>query len=411
MTSWSFPAAAFVALVCSYGFTWLTRRFAPKLGLVDRPDGERKLQLRPVSLGGGVAVCIALVGTLCLVSLAASSGLAWKGLSLAPLLSLLSGACLMCLAGLWDDKRPMDSWTKLWLQIGCCLPFLAFGRSVEVVSFVGVQVQLGWMSTPLTLIWLVACINAFNLIDGLDGLASSLGIIMTGTLGMLALMSGNYAIAVVSFATAGALAGFLIHNFPPARIYLGDAGSCWIGFLIGALSIQSSQKTATVYLMAVPVALLAIPFFDTLMAIIRRKLKGRRIAGADREHIHHCLQDRGLSKREVLLSLTVVSLLLALAAVAAFVFHNDLIAIGACAVTLTLLVVFRLFGHREATMLIGRLRKSADYRVKPEAETSFANGPAAQKLVPLGSDSSIVSFPELRPSVAPVEEQTEKRAA
>lgn len=208
-------------------------------------------------MGGGVAVYAALFVTVLVTTLAAAGewgDAAW-------IVPLLLSSGLLCAAGLWDDKWPMRSWYKLMLQIAACIPFLILTPSINAISLFGLQIDLAWASTPLTLFWLVACINAFNLIDGLDGLASAIGIIAMSTLGLLALLPGNDAMALLALAAGGALIGFLLHNFPPARIYLGDAGSCCIGFLVGAVSIQVSQKTTTAYLMAGPVVMLAISFY------------------------------------------------------------------------------------------------------------------------------------------------------
>jgi UDP-GlcNAc:undecaprenyl-phosphate GlcNAc-1-phosphate transferase len=373
MNSWMITGAVAVAVVFSYVFTYVMRIAAPRLGLVDQPDNQRKLQESPISLGGGLAVYAAMVVTFLAVTLAATAFGPWLATTLSDQVPLLVCAGLLCLAGLWDDLRPMRSWHKLLLQIAACTPFLAFGQTISIVSFFDFQLDLGLASTPLTLFWLVACINAFNLIDGLDGFASSSGIIATATLGVLALLSGNVAIAMLSLITCGALVGFLFHNLPPARIYLGDAGSCSIGFLIGAVSVQASYKTAAVYLIVVPVVLLGIPFFDTFVAIARRKLSGRHFAAADREHFHHCLQDRGLSNRQALLALSSLSLMLALSAVLTFVYQNDLIAIGTLVTMASALVVFRIFGHREATMLISGMRSAATFRRKDQSAIAVEN--------------------------------------
>lgn len=407
MNFWVVTGAVAMAIVSCYVFTWVVRVLAPRLGLVDRPDGQRKLQSNSIALGGGVAVYAALVATLLVFTIAATAEI-YRDAWVAPLLT--SGG-LLCVAGLWDDKQPMRSWHKLMLQIAACLPFLAYGPSINAVSLFGFQVQLGWASTPLTLFWLVACVNAFNLIDGLDGLATTFGMIATATLGILAIMSGNHEMAILSLVACGSLVGFLFHNLPPARIYLGDAGSCCTGFLVGAVSTQTFHKTTAAYLMAVPMALLAIPFFDTLMAITRRKLSGRHIAAADREHIHHCLQDLGLSKRQALLALTCLTAVLSVAAVATSVLQNDWIAISTCAAMLSGLVACRIFGHREAAMLLSRLRVVAAFRWIPGPAPIVGQRTTTGETNNVASNPLIINLSNVEHSRIPRDQQHERRAA
>jgi hypothetical protein len=152
---------------------------------------------------------------------------------------------------------------------------------------------------------------------------------------------------------AGSLFGFLLHNWPPASIFLGDSGSLMIGFLIGALAIESSLKKATGFALAIPLVLVSVPVFDTFMAIVRRKLNGRGIGEADRGHIHHCLQDRGLSRAKSLLIIAALCLAMAAVTLVSAYFQNDLLALGLCVALLVLLIVGRVFGYNE-TMLFFR---------------------------------------------------------
>ncbi len=349
-------------LTCSYALTWLMRSFARRFDLLDHPDGKRKLQKRTVPLGGGIAVFTALSCTTLLSACGFFGAVAHQHC-----LPILLSVGSICLLGLWDDKYNMRASRKLFFQIVCCLPVAIAGRSISDVSVLGLQLDLGWLSIPMTVFWLVACANAINLIDGLDGLASSLGIVAIAALAVLAILAGNLPLAALSLSAVGCITGFLLHNWPPARIYLGDAGSYTIGLLVGALSIEASQKSVTGYLMIVPLALLAVPLFDTAMAILRRTLSGKAITEPDRHHVHHCIRDRGFTSRSTLLLRAGLSLFMAGCALAAFQFQNEFIALAAGTVVFTGLVCGRLFGHREALMLMRRFRLLTGGRVEKES--------------------------------------------
>ena len=204
--------------------------------------------------------------------------------------------------------------------------------------------------------WLVAFANVINLIDGLDGLAGSIGLVVSLTIAALAGIYGQYGVCFLALLLGGSLVGFLIHNWPPARIFMGDSGSLTVGFLIGAMSIESLVKEAMGFTLIVPLVLVSIPMFDTFMAILRRKLTGRSVGIADRAHIHHRLQDRGLTRVQSLLTLTGLCSVMAVVAVASVCLGSDLLAVGLCASILAFLIVGRIFGHHEITLLFQRLR-------------------------------------------------------
>src|SRR5690606_28021343 len=150
-------------------------------------------------------------------------------------------------------------------------------------------IDLGWMALPVTLLWIVGVTNAFNLIDGLDGLATGIALVALGTTAIAAVLLGNPEVLVVCLALTGALIGFLRYNFNPARIFLGDSGSLFIGFLLAVLSVHGSMKSATAVLILVPLSALALPLLDTFLAIGRRRLRGGPLSRADSRHIHHPL--------------------------------------------------------------------------------------------------------------------------
>src|SRR5262249_41257539 len=197
-----------------------------------------------------------------------------------------------------------------------------------------------------------ACSKFVNLVGGLDGLAGSVGLIVSLAVAVLAWWNQVPTASLLALTLAGALVGFLVFNWPPARIFLGDSGSLPLGFLVGALALEAAAKKAAGLTLAVPGVLLSIPMFDTSMAILRRKLNGRRIGQGDRAHIHHCLRDRGLSPTQTLLAIGGMCTATATAAVLATVFNNDLIAVGICLAVLALLISARLFGFNETVLLV-----------------------------------------------------------
>ena len=294
-------------------------------GVLDLPDLDRKRHEAPTPRTGGLAICLALV-----VGLAAAWGVGWAtgridGLGTSTCRMLVS-ALALCAVGAWDDRCGMTARQKLLWQVLAISPFVFLDRSTQSVMIFGWAIESPVISSGLVLLWLVACSNFINLLDGMDGLAATLGIIVCLATGGLAGWNGQPENVLIAVALAGALSGFLLHNWPPARIFMGDCGSLPLGFLVGGLALQASAKKATGLTLVVPAVLLAVPLIDTSMAIVRRKLTGRKIGQGDRGHIHHTLRDRGLSSQQTLLAVGGMSLFAALGAVAATLVGNDLVA-------------------------------------------------------------------------------------
>src|SRR4029077_4304583 len=244
---------------------------------------------------------------------------------------LLVSSALLCGLGLWDDKFGMGALAKFLWQAVAVLPFVCLGQSTTTAHLFGWSLDFAWLAIPISLFWLVSCANFVNLVDGLDGLAGSVGLIVSLAVAAMAWWHGDAEICLLATILSGSLVGFLLFNWPPARIFLGDSGSLPLGFLVGALALESSAKKAAGLRLAVPVVLLSIPMFDTSMAILRRKLNGRKIGEGDRANIHHCLRDRVPRPPQPLFAIALMCLATAIAAVLATVFNNDLWAIGICA--------------------------------------------------------------------------------
>jgi UDP-GlcNAc:undecaprenyl-phosphate GlcNAc-1-phosphate transferase len=340
-----------LAVSTSYCLTAIAKVVARRTGILDHPDGRRKSQSAPIPLLGGLAVYVSLVMTVVVGRWIYH----WKWLVVdaeqghfVPMLLISAG--LFCAVGLWDDRVSLRPRTKLLLQIVACLPFVIWGRSIESLHVFDARIGMGLLGSLFTVFWLVSCSNVINLVDGLDGLAGTIGLIVCAAVAGLCDMQGLYGPLALSLVFAGALFGFLLHNWPPASIYLGDSGSLTIGFVIGALAIESSMKKATGFALAIPLVLVSVPVFDTCMAIVRRKLNGRGIGEADRGHIHHCLQDRGLSRAQSLLVISALCVAMAAVTLVSAYFQNDRLALGLCLTLLALLIVGRVFGYDETVL-------------------------------------------------------------
>ncbi|MBW3570473.1 MAG: undecaprenyl/decaprenyl-phosphate alpha-N-acetylglucosaminyl 1-phosphate transferase [Gemmatimonadetes bacterium] len=242
---------------------------------------------------GGIAVCLATTAALgAAVLMPDRAAGASENAFLAG--TLLAG-WLIFAAGLLDDLYDLSPVTKLLAQCLAALVAYGVGFRIEQVSFGGISVQVGVLSLLLTVLWIVGVVNAFNLIDGLDGLATGIGLVALGSTFVVAWMLGNTEVALVCAALGGALLGFLRYNFRPARIFLGDSGSQFVGFMVAVLSVHGSTKSATAVLAAVPLLILALPLLDTLLSILRRWLRGKPVFGADERHLHHRLLAVGLT--------------------------------------------------------------------------------------------------------------------
>lgn len=230
-------------------------------------------------------------------------------------LGLAGAAGAVFLIGLLDDLRGVRPWQKLLVQGAAAIGLYFAGFRVELLTnpFTHSATHLGWMSLPLTLLWLVAISNAFNLIDGLDGLAAGVGLFATVTLFLLAMLQAKSFVAAVTVALAGALFGFLPHNFNPARIYLGDSGSLTIGMVLAALAIDSAQKGPVLLTVAIPLMIFGLPLLDVSVTTARRFLSGQPLFHRDEEHLHHRLQKIGMTPRAAVLLLYGLAALFALA--------------------------------------------------------------------------------------------------
>lgn len=339
--------AFFVSLFVATGLTPLVLKLATRRGLYDLPDG-RKVHSRLIPRLGGLAIVIAFftpITGLLLVDAGLTQQLTQ---SQTQLTGLFIGGFLVAALGLYDDLRSTNARQKFAVQILVALIMWALDYRIENISnpLGAGYLELGVLSLPVTVLWFVGVMNAVNLIDGLDGLAGGIGLISVSTLMALALMDGNVLAALMCACLAGSLIGFLFFNFNPARIFMGDTGSLFLGFVLAAFSISTSAKGSTALALSVPLMVLAVPIFDTMLAIGRRIRARRNIFSADQEHIHHKLLKAGFSHRGAVLTLYAIAATLAALAVLVRTISQPAGALVMLAAGLLLFVLLRVLANR-----------------------------------------------------------------
>ncbi len=341
----SYTLISSVALVAAIVLTAVVRAVARRCGIVDRPDGRRKLHVRPVPRWGGVAVYGAMVLGLLVIRFGPGGGMSTELAELSTAWMIAAGC--VCFVGGVDDRFDLPSRVKLALQIVSVVPLVLCGYYVDRVVAFSYPIELGWLGIPLTILWLVGCINALNLLDGMDGLASIVGLSAAGMLGVIAASEGHDHVAMMATVLAASVMGFLLYNLPPASVFLGDSGSMVIGLSLGLLGIQGTLKTSATLAITAPAVVMTLPMFDIVAAVVRRKLTGRRFDAPDRLHIHHRLLDRGWNPWQVLCLLAAVCLTTGAAATAATIFRRDALAWITAMTLIVLMIRLRLFGYEE----------------------------------------------------------------
>jgi UDP-GlcNAc:undecaprenyl-phosphate GlcNAc-1-phosphate transferase len=300
-----------VAMIASVLLTPLVIRLAGVWNLYDTPHGDRRVHTEPVPRVGGVAVFTAMWVGLLAMAVAAAGGMQLLIGSSRFFFGVLFGGGIIFATGLVDDLRGLRPVTKVAAQLVAAGVVYAYGFQVDVLSVGGSTISLGWVALPVTILWVVGVTNAFNLIDGLDGLATGIAIVALATTVVVALALGNLEVVLLCLALLGALVGFFRYNRSPAKIFLGDSGSLFVGFMLAVLSVHGSYKSATALLVLVPLFALAIPLLDTALAILRRWLRGVPLFQADGRHIHHRLLALGLTHRHAVIVLHVSAGILA----------------------------------------------------------------------------------------------------
>lgn len=298
-----------LSLVLSLAATPAVKWLALRIGAIDDPKDDRRVHKVPIPKLGGLAIFLAFLVS---VLLFADITRQFRG--------MLIGSVIIVIIGVIDDIKPQRAFVKLIVQIVAALVAVFHGVVIEVFSnplvFVSAEyVSLGFLSIPITVIWIVAITNSVNLIDGLDGLSVGVSTISSIVMLIIALMVSDHNVAVIMAALIGACLGFLPYNFNPAKIFVGDTGALLLGYVLATVSIFGLFKFYAVVSVAVPFLVLALPLFDTSFAFLRRLLKGQNPMKPDRGHTHHRLLDMGLSQRQAVLLMYAVSALLGFIAI------------------------------------------------------------------------------------------------
>jgi len=295
----------FIALIVSYAVTPGVKKLAIKIGAIDKPD-ERKVHTHVIPRLGGLAIYIGFMAAV-LYSMPVFP----------EFFGFLLGAAAIVLLGIWDDIRNIPAKVKLAGQIIAAAIPVAYGVQIEWVTnpFGTILIIPEWLAVPVTVFWIVGFTNTVNLIDGLDGLAAGVSVIASISMFFMAVSMNQYLPAMILVAMSGAALGFLQYNFNPAKIFMGDTGSMLLGYTMAVVAVLGLVKTAATVALIVPIIALGVPIMDTLFAIIRRKMSGVPVFQPDKGHLHHRLLALGMTQKQAVLSMYMVSVLLGFVAV------------------------------------------------------------------------------------------------
>lgn len=297
-----------VSLILSFCLTPLVKWLAVKIGAVDVPKDKRRMHDHPIPRLGGLAI---FIGFVIAVLLFADVNRQLRG--------ILLGGCVIVAVGVVDDSHPLGAGIKFILQIVAALIAVWHGVLIEMIAnplpFGDHYWDFGIMSVPITVIWIVAVTNSVNLIDGLDGLADGVSTIAALTMLIIALLMGDMEMAVICAALVGGCIGFIPYNRNPAKIFMGDTGATFLGFVLATVSVTGLFKLYAVISFVVPFIILGFPIFDTVSAFTRRIMKGQNPMKADRSHTHHKLIDMGMNQKQAVATLYMVAIVLGLCAV------------------------------------------------------------------------------------------------
>ena len=305
----SVAAALLVAAVVALIATPVVRSRAFKIGAVDVPRDSRRMHDHPIPRMGGLAIFFGFILSVLLFLPLTTQ-----------LRGMLLGAVVIVILGIFDDIYALSAKLKFAVQIGAALIAVLMGNQIDYLSNPNIfssdpYWHLGVLSIPISVLWIVAITNAVNLIDGLDGLACGVSTISSMTMLVIALTVAEAQVAILMAALAGACIGFLPYNLNPAKIFMGDTGSTFLGFVLATVSIQGLFKSYAIISFAVPFLVLGLPIFDTCFAILRRLARGQSPMAPDRGHIHHRLIDMGFTQKQAVAVLYLISAILGLSAV------------------------------------------------------------------------------------------------
>jgi UDP-GlcNAc:undecaprenyl-phosphate GlcNAc-1-phosphate transferase len=354
-------SALLLAIAVVAALTPLVRWLALRLGAV-APPGGRHVHERSIPRLGGIAMVVAFFAPLLILWRVDALTAAVLDQESLRLVGLVGGGLAMSAVGVIDDTRGLRALHKLLAQIAVALFAFRCGFSIHTVyvPFVG-DLAMGVFAAPITVLWIVGVVNAVNLIDGLDGLAAGVVFFAAVTNLLVAWLGGAVFIALLSATTAGAVLGFLFYNFNPARIFMGDSGSYFLGFVLAVTSLIS-QKASTAVSLLVPVVALGVPIIDTLFAMVRRILERRPVFSPDRGHIHHRLLDMGITHRRAVLIIYGFSVAFTAAALGISIGRSWQVGAAMVGATAVLIGLVRFVGYLDVALL--RSRQKARIRTR-----------------------------------------------
>lgn len=297
--------AVILCFLLSLVFTPLVKKLAFRIGAVDHPN-ERKVHQRVMPRLGGLSIFLSfLIGFMIFLP---DTMTAWP---------VLIGAILITATGVLDDLFELTPKAKLAGQLLAAGVTVLGGIKLEFVTmpFTDERIEFGYLAIPITIIWIVAITNAINLIDGLDGLAAGVTAIALLTISGLAVTMGNPLLALIGFMIFGSTLGFLVFNFYPAKIFMGDTGALFLGYMISVLSIMGLFKNVAIFSLIVPIIILGVPILDTVFAIIRRIVQKKPISAPDKFHLHHCLLRLGFTHRQTVILIYAMSAMFSIMAI------------------------------------------------------------------------------------------------
>jgi len=354
----TYTSVYLLAMLLSVIITPIVIRLGRKFALVDA-TGIRKVHSRPIPRIGGVAIVLsALTLILAVLFLNNGVGLAFRKVQM-QMVALLASSIVMFITGLFDDVIGLRARIKLIVQLVAALVLCSCG--VRISSFTlgdWYTFEFGLLSWPITIFWIVGVTNAVNLIDGLDGLAAGIAAIACGVIAVLAIHSGQVVMAVIMLALLGSLTGFLFFNFNPAKIFMGDCGSLFLGFMLAGASVACTSKSTTIVGLGLPMLALGVPIFDTLFSMLRRVLERRSLFAPDRKHIHHRLMDMGIGQRHVVVFIYILTLIAVGFGMFMMITRNTATIVLFVCLLLLLALAFRIVGSVRLRETIVRLKEN-----------------------------------------------------
>lgn len=338
--------AFIIALALSAIITPMVRDFAIARGWAGQPSSSRDVHKGAIPRVGGIAIVIAFFAPLVGLFFVESGPGSLFRRDMPVVIALFAGGVAIAALGIYDDLKGANAWQKFAVQIGVGVCAYQLGVRIDILNwFTDEPLRLGAWSGPITVLWIVGVINAMNLIDGLDGLASGVAFVAIVPTLVVSAYSGNVLMLLFMASLGGAILGFLIYNFRPASIFMGDTGSMFLGFVLATGSVVANAKSSATVSMIAPVLALGLPIMDTLLAVFRRSMAGTPLFTADKDHLHHRLLNKGLSHRQTVLVLYVLSAVFAGAALISAFANGAQLAVVLLVVAVIVGVFLRKLGY------------------------------------------------------------------